>query len=111
VREHSQLKRASHKLLWVIRPGRQGSAATNISGSMPRSSWMIMPPSKQFGEDKAFDYFKDVYSSTPHTFNQPDWIPIPQAPTKELSCDEINTGELQTAIKHTKSTSSLSPFD
>ena len=37
--------------------------------------------------------------------------PRPQAPTEELPCDEINAGELLAAIKHTKSTSSPSPFD
>ena len=38
-------------------------------------------------------------------------MPRPQAPTEELPCDEINSGELLAAIKHTKSTTSPSPFD
>ena len=38
-------------------------------------------------------------------------MPTPQAPSEELPCDEIHADELQAAIKHTKSTSSPSPYD
>ena len=68
--------------------------------------------SPQFGEDVALDNFKDAYSPPPPPiFSQPDWMPSLQAPIEELSRDEINAGELLAAIKHTKSTSSPSPFD
>ena len=81
MREHNQLKKAScnaslsnqarkarqccHQHFWQYAKELFDDNVTNQTPS-------------HFGQDVAFDYFKDVYSSTPHIFSQPDWMPTPQ---------------------------------
>ena len=60
---------------------------------------------------ESHDYFQKVYSSEPHHFTKPSWMPAPAPPQYPMGMDPISMEELSLAIKRSRPSSSPSPID
>ena len=64
-----------------------------------------------FSKQRAEEYFSRVYSTTPRTFNRPEWMPACPSPTTPMCTDPFTEEELKTVISGLKSSSAPSPAD
>ena len=116
VREHSRLKGLSTK-------SKYRAQARSARQSCHHHFWRFARQllndnstsdiSLEFNQEMACDYLTEVYHAGPRNFVQPAWMPTPPPPSPqtEFDSEEIVVEEISRAIKHSKSSSSLSPFD
>ena len=64
-----------------------------------------------FGEEKAFQFFSEVYHSGVRNYVQPPWMPTPPPPSVEMDCSLFTATDIMRVIKKLKSCSAPSPFD
>ena len=61
--------------------------------------------------EDAHSFFSGTYSSRPHTFSQPQWMPSAPDPRQPFQCEEIQREEVERAVKKARAGSSPSPID
>ena len=64
-----------------------------------------------FTEDKAFPFFKSVYSSHPMSFHRPPWMPSAKAPVFNFDESPFSIEEISGTIKRSNASSTPSPLD
>ena len=69
------------------------------------------PVSPAFDAASCEQHFRDVYSSQPHVYSHPDWLPPAASPHTPFDSDAIKPEEVTNAIKRSNSSSSPSPLD
>ena len=115
LREHSRLKKASESRLGA-------SEAKAARQQCHRNFWRYarelldkkLTPSisPTFSEQTAHDFFTKEYSSQPHQFTQPTWMPSPVSPKYPMSSlTPVTSDELMKAIRRSRSSSAPSPLD
>ena len=68
--------------------------------------------SPTFSEQTAHDFFMKEYSSQPHQFTLPTWMPSPASPKYPMSSlTPVTSDELMKAIRRTRSSSAPSLLD
>ena len=67
----------------------------------------------KFSASLAHTFFSEVYSSTPHQFQMPSWMPAPPppGPGKVMDMSPGTAEELSQVIRRSRSSSDPSPFD
>ena len=65
----------------------------------------------QSTEESARQFFSSTYRSRNRFFDKPAWMHTPKPPTFEFDTGEISLDEIRAVIKHSKASSSPSPFD
>ena len=64
-----------------------------------------------FSREQAEEYFSRVYSATPRTFSQPDWMPDCPQPSVPMTTAPFTVEEVKGVISSLKSSSAPSPAD
>ena len=65
-----------------------------------------------FSQHQAEEFFKSLYSSEPHHFTRPTWMPPVTRPKVPLhSLHPITSDELIAVLRRARNTSAPSPFD
>ena len=65
----------------------------------------------KFSKKDAKDFFTRTYSSSSHTYTQPDWLPSSTKPQQPFDCDPIRLDEVISVLKRARSSSSPCPLD
>ena len=67
----------------------------------------------KFSASLAHTFFSEVYSSTPHQFQMPSWMPAPPlpGPGQVMDMSPMTAEELSQVIRRSRSSSAPSPFD
>ena len=115
LRDHSKLKKESEGR---FRAAEMRSARTQCHRHFWRFAKDLLDESPStstppaFSQQDAHDYFSTEYSSQPHHFTKPAWMPSPANPVYPMSSlGPVTRDELTTIIRRSRSLSSPSPLD
>ena len=64
-----------------------------------------------FSKEEAHSYFSRVYSSSPHVFVDPPWLPRAPDPGVVFNIAEFEVEEIEEAVRRSRSSSTPSPLD
>ena len=71
---------------------------------------MLRPPNL-LSQRKKLSYFSRVYSSSPHVFVDPPWLPRAPDPGGVFNIAEFEVEEIEEAVRRSRSSSTPSPLD
>ena len=109
--------RAFHKLLRRKGKSLEGSQVAHARKECDHSFWKFAsrvldeddsgpPVSPAFDATSGKQHFRDVYSSQPHIYSHPDWLPQVASTHTPFDYDAIKPEEVTNAIKRSNSSSS-----
>ena len=112
--------RAFNKALRRKRKSLEDSHAARVHEECSHSFWKFAsrvldedgsapPVFPAFDAASAVQHFREVYSSEPHTYSHPDWLPQAASPHVPFDYENIRPEEVANAIKCSNSSSSPSP--
>ena len=116
LRQHSRLSRDSARRL-------QHKEAQLAREQSHRNFWKFAKElldggssaktSPEFSASTAHTFFSEVYTSSPHQFLTPSWMPLPPLPKPDctMQMSPVTDEELAQVINRSKFSSSPSPFD
>ena len=64
-----------------------------------------------FSKEEAHSYFSRVYSSSPHVFVDPPWLPRAPDPGALFNIAEFEVEEIEESVRRSRSSSTPSPLD
>ena len=114
VRAHSRLNKAVNRLKRLGTQKQQRKDCRNDTHKFAKKilndeNYTSIEPT--FDNRDAEDYFTEVYSSVPKTFDKPSWMPEAPAPSVQMDTAAFTVEEVTLVLSRSKSTSCPSPLD